>query len=327
MVWKSPLAIIIAASGLSNVAHALPNNQPKKTHYPGWAQIKHIFAFGDSYTTTAFNVSLSQPAPGNPLGNPTYPGHTSSNGPNWIDCLTTIYNKSFVETVNLAYGGATIDSTLVTPYSPTVLSVKEQVESEYLPIYASHFSPVPWSSDDTLFAIFIGINDIGNSYASQNATLLPTIFSELSGLVDKIYLSGARNFLFLNVPPVDRSPLTQAAGPSAQSIEAADVADWNNRLVSLSNSLTWKYKDATSFVFDTNKVFSRVIDHPCAYPQTCPYQKTTTYCTAYENGTSTPTSFDPACGVSVDKYLWLNSLRPTFRTHEVIAEQIVKLIK
>ncbi|KAG9581967.1 carbohydrate esterase family 16 protein, partial [Aureobasidium melanogenum] len=327
MVWKSPLAIVIAAWGLSNIAHALPNNQPKKTHYPGWAQIKHIFAFGDSYTTTGFNVSLSQPGPGNPLGNPTYPGYTSSNGPNWIDYLTTTYNKSFIETVNLAYGGATVDSTLVAPYLPTVLSVKEQVESEYLPIYASYFSPVPWSSDDTLFAIFIGINDIGNSYASQNATLLPTIFSELSGLVDKIYTSGARNFLFLNVPPVDRSPLTQAAGPSAQSLEAADIADWNNRLVSLSNSLTWKYKDATSFVFDTNKVFSRVIDHPCAYPQTCPYQNTTNYCTAYENGTSTPTSFDPACGVSVDKYLWLNSLHPTFRMHQVIAEQIVKLIK
>lgn len=28
---------------------------------------------GDSYTTTGFNVSLSQPGPGNPLGNPTYP--------------------------------------------------------------------------------------------------------------------------------------------------------------------------------------------------------------------------------------------------------------
>lgn len=227
----------------------------------------------------------------------------------------------------MAYGGATVDSALVAPYLPTVLSVKEQVESEYLPIHASRLSPVPWSSDDTLFAIFIGINDIGNSYAAQNATLLPTIFSELSGLVDKLYTSGARNFLFLNVPPVNRSPLTQAAGPSAQSIEAADIADWNNRLVSLSNSLTWKYKDTTSFIFDTNKVFSRVLDHPCAYPQTCPYQNTTTYCTAYENGTATSTTFDPSCGVSVDKYLWLNTLHPTFRMHEAIAAQIVKLIK
>lgn len=254
-------------------------------------------------------------------------GYTSSNGPNWIDYLTTTYNKSFVETVNLAYGGATVDSSLVAPYLPTVLSVKQQIQDEYLQIYASHSSAVPWSPDDSLFTIFIGINDIGNSYSSQNATLLPTIFTELSGLVDQLYASGARNFLFLNVPPVDKSPLTQSAGASAQSLEANDIADWNSRLVSLSASLTKEHCDVTSFIFDTHKVFSRVLEHPCAYPQTCPYKNTTAYCTGYENGTSTSTSFDPACGIPVDEYLWLNSLHPTFRMHEAIASQIVKLIK
>lgn len=213
------------------------------------------------------------------------------------------------------------------PYLPTVLSVKQQVQNEYLPIYASHSSPVPWTSDDTLFTIFIGINDIGNSYASQNATLLATIFNELSSLVDQLYTSGARNFLFLNVPPVDQSPLTQSAGLSARSLEAAAIADWNNRLVSLSTSLLKNHKDATSFVFNTHKVFSRVIEHPCAYPQTCAYKNTTEFCTEYQNGTPSPTSFDPACGVPVDEYLWLNSLHPTFRMHEAIAAQIIKLIK
>ncbi|KAI4716052.1 hypothetical protein E4T48_07732 [Aureobasidium sp. EXF-10727] len=323
MVWKSIFPLVAASS----VAYSLPSHQPKNGHYPGWAGIKHIFAFGDSYTTTGFNTSLTQPGPGNPLGNPTYPGYTSSNGPNWIDYLTTTYNKSFIETVNLAFGGATVDSTLVAPYLPTVLSVKQQVQDEFLPLYASHFSPVPWTSDDTLFTIFIGINDIGNSYAAQNASLHPTIFAELSGLVESLYTSGARNFLFLNVPPVDKSPLTQSAGPSAQSLEAAAIADWNTRLISLSASLTRNHTDATSFVFDTNKLFSRVIEHPCAYPQTCAYQNTTAFCTAYQNGTPSPTSFDPACGVSVDRYLWLNSLHPTFRLHDAIAARIVKLIK
>ncbi|KAI4845835.1 hypothetical protein E4T44_05406 [Aureobasidium sp. EXF-8845] len=327
MVWNSALPLFIVALGLSNVVDGLPNTKSNKGHYPGWTGIKHIFAFGDSYTTTGFNVSLTQPGPGNPLGNPTYPGYTSSNGPNYIDYLTTTYNKSFIETVNLAFGGAPVDSTLVAPYLPTVLSVKEQVQKEYLPIYASHFSPVPWTSDDTLFTIFIGINDIGNSYASQNATLLPTIFTEFSGLVDQLYTSGARNFLFLNVPPVDQSPLTKSAGSSAQALEANDIADWNNRVNSLSKSLTKKHNDATSFVFNTHKVFSRVIEHPCAYPQTCPYKNTTEFCTAYQNGTPTPISFDPECGVPVDEYLWLNSLHPTFRMHEAIAAQIVKLIK
>ena len=80
---------------------------------------------GDSYTTTGFNASGPQPSPSNPLGNPDYLGHTSSNGPNWIDYLTTKYNHTLLLTYNLAFGGATVDSALVEPYLPTVLSLKE----------------------------------------------------------------------------------------------------------------------------------------------------------------------------------------------------------
>ena len=46
---------------------------------------------------------------------------TSSNGPNWVEFLTDTYNVTDTKLVNLAYGGATIDSALVTPYLPTVL--------------------------------------------------------------------------------------------------------------------------------------------------------------------------------------------------------------
>lgn len=84
-----------------------------------------IFSTADSYTTTGFNATTGpQPSIGNPLGNPAYPGHTASNGPNWVDYLTTKYNHTLVLAYNLAYGGATVDSSLVTPYLPTVLSLK-----------------------------------------------------------------------------------------------------------------------------------------------------------------------------------------------------------
>lgn len=77
-----------------------------------------------------------QPSPDNPLGNPPYPGYTASNGPNWVDFLTTTYNATIVETVNLAYGGAVVDDRLIAQYLPTVLSLRNQVEDEFLPLYA-----------------------------------------------------------------------------------------------------------------------------------------------------------------------------------------------
>lgn len=156
---------------------------PGKT-WPGWPGISHIFAFGDSYTTTGFDVNGAQPSEANPLGNPPYPGYTSSNGPNWVDFLTTTWNKSYIETVNLAYGGATVDSALVRPYRPTVLSVQQQINEEYIPVYSGSNSSFKWRPNDTLFAIFIGINDVGNAYGWANKSdVYPRVFSEYAALM------------------------------------------------------------------------------------------------------------------------------------------------
>ncbi|EME46056.1 carbohydrate esterase family 16 protein [Dothistroma septosporum NZE10] len=294
-------------------------------YWPGWSGISHMFVFGDSYTTTGFEVNGTQPSAANPFGNPPYPGYTSSNGPNWIDFLTTTWNQSFVETINLAYGGATVDGALIPPYLPTVLSVRQQVNDDYLPSYATHPETFDWRSKDTLFAIFIGINDVGNAYGWSNSTVVfDKVLTEYAGLVDKLYQSGAKNFLFLEVPPVDRSPLTQAAGSSAQSIEKEAIASWNDRVAHIAQNLSTTHQDATTFVFDTNALFTQVLNKPSSYKETSPYKNTTGYCEAYENGTpSWYTKYDN-CTYAVDEYFWLNTLHPTFRMHNVTAKQIAK---
>ena len=282
-----------------------------------------MVVFGDSYTTTGFNDTKAQPTKKNPLGNPEYPGYTASNGPNWVDFLTTTYNETFIKTVNLAYGGATVDSALVRPYLPTVLSLKEQIEQEYLPKYSTSPSFFNWKANDTLFASFLGINDVGNSYANPNASwVLADDVAEYGRLMDTIYQSGARNFLFLNVPPVNRSPLTVAQGASAESLEASYIAAYNTNITHMAADLTRSYSDVTTFVFDTNSIFNQVLDNPCWYPETCPYQNTTDYCFYYENGTASWYTFYQKCSIPVDHYFWLNSLHPTFRMMNVTARAI-----
>jgi hypothetical protein len=118
---------------------------------------------GDSYTQTGFQPTSVVPAPGNPLGNPPYPGFTATGGENWVDYVTTQYNKSLLLTYNYAYGGATIDATLVQPFEPSVLSLTDQV-NQFLNGAGKKPSSTPWSSTNSLFSFFIGINDIGNSW-------------------------------------------------------------------------------------------------------------------------------------------------------------------
>ncbi|KAI8944533.1 hypothetical protein F4801DRAFT_571414 [Xylaria longipes] len=317
----------LSASALSLGTRAEQHSGEAKK-WVGWKNIKKAFIFGDSYTQTGFDYTQTQPSTANPFGNPTYPGWTSSNGPNWVSYLTFKYNASALLTYNLAYGGATVDSALVTPYTPSVKSLKDQVESEFLPGYTGSSSKTSWSGDDSIFAVWIGINDIGNSYwngANATDALNAKIFDVISDLVDKIYDAGGRNYVFINVPPLDRTPLIIPQGDSAVSLSKADVAAWNQKVVDYAKTLKTK-ANTNVWVYDSNKSFGEVIDDPTSHPETAGLKNTTGFCTAYQNGTPAQDTHDASCGVPVNQYFWLNNLHPTSAIHEVVAKGVADLL-
>ncbi|RPA97287.1 hypothetical protein L873DRAFT_1691405 [Choiromyces venosus 120613-1] len=296
--------------------------------YPGWDKLKYLFVFGDSYTTTGFNLTNGSPLPssGNPMGNPPWPGRTSSNGPNWAGYLTTTFNKSELLTYNLAYGGATINSTLVKPYLPTVLSFAEQVQTLFLPNLSPRtptaLTPA-WKSENSLFMIWLGVNDIGNSYRNGDyANFHETLMEEYFRIVEELYSSGARNFLFLNVPPIDRSPLTMGQGEQAVGLQREALGSYNCTLEERVRGFKRTHGDAYTKVFDASRVFTRILDRPAGFG----IKNTTAYCEQYENGTPAWDTYYPECGVKVDEYFWLNSLHPTWPVHKVLAEEIAKAL-
>jgi hypothetical protein len=155
---------------------------------------------GDSYSQTGFNINSTHPNSGNPLGNPALPGYTASGGLNWVGFLASKLNTSTLLTYNFAYGGATTDASLVTPYQPTVLSFVDQV-SEFSASIASHPSYAPWTANNTLVGVWIGVNDVGNSYYLANETvLLNKIMNKYFAQLQIVYNAGARNFVLLSVP-------------------------------------------------------------------------------------------------------------------------------
>ncbi|KAL8937436.1 MAG: hypothetical protein Q9216_004424 [Gyalolechia sp. 2 TL-2023] len=294
--------------------------------WPGWQAEAHQSS-GDSYTSTSFNIHGAQPSSENPLGNPAYPGATSADGPNYVDFLTTTYNQSFVQTFNLGFGGATIDPSLIaSPYGLIVQSFQQQVQEEFLPTYASN-SGVGWSGSNSLFTVFFGINDVILSYAHRNSTLNFLLIKSYENLVHELYAAGARNFLFLNVPPIDRSPGMLARDKATQASMAGYIGEFNFRLILLVYNFAVHYPDVTVWLFDTNWLFTRLLNNgPRSFMQTSSYVNVSDYCTAYQHGTPTLTYLDPSCGVPVNAYLWLNDLHPTYPVHNLIASQIVQQI-
>jgi phospholipase/lecithinase/hemolysin len=309
------------------------NSDHVSSSWPGWDGIDSIFVFGDSYSRTGFDASGDQPNPSNPFGNPRYPGPTSSNGENWIQFLATKHNESFVKAYNFAFGGATVDSELVKPFLPSVLSMKQQVEEEFLPRYPQNSSHIidydhssstspSWTSKTALFAMWIGINDVDISFQQNNASLHAAIFHVYSNLVQQLYTAGARNFLFMNVPPLERYPRTLAKPSPVQKLEKTAVDDFNCRVSGLVHDLTAQYTGVTVKQFDVHRIFSQVIDAPNTFEETKAYKNVTKWCPLYGGGTPERDTFYEDCGIPVDEYLWLNDLHPTYPIHNAIAHQV-----
>ncbi|KAK6515841.1 hypothetical protein TWF281_004432 [Arthrobotrys megalospora] len=235
------------------------STQPSSSPTSG---IKYWFSFGDSYTATGFSATGNQPSAQNPLGNPTYPGQTTSNGPNWIDVVTVKYNKSVTYTYNFAVSGATIDNSLVN--SINVPAMKDQVNT-WTTRYSSKPATAPWQSGNTMFSAFIGINDIGSSYSRSDInTFIDTLLTAEFKLLDGIYGYGGRNFLFHNIPPVDRSPLISGQ-PSWATQEKAVIATWNSKLQTYITNFKNSHSGVTTYLVDTYAQFTMVLNNPTAY--------------------------------------------------------------
>ncbi|KAH7014100.1 uncharacterized protein B0I36DRAFT_255353 [Microdochium trichocladiopsis] len=301
-------------------------------NWKGLAKIKYAFTLPnpDNLFLAGFNFTGTPPAVGNPLGNPPYPGWTSANGPNWVDFLTVKYNTSQLLTYNLAYGGATVDSDLIAPYDPSVLSLKYQVNSEFVPGYTGSSPKAPsapkWSGKDSLFVVWIGINDVGNSWWTDYTTLWAKVFAEYTTLVNTLYAKGARNIVFVDVPPVDRSPQYIQSGDYAVENSKIAIAKWNDLVKDMAKKLKTGKPDANVWVYSSAADFNKVLDNPTSFTQTSALKVLDKYCADYQNGTPAKDTFIATCGVPVNEYFWLNALHPTYPIHDVVAQQLAKTV-
>ncbi|KAJ2997695.1 hypothetical protein NUW58_g580 [Xylaria curta] len=72
---------------------------------------------GDSYSTTGSWVGGAAPSVSTPIGNPQFPGQTTSGGLNWVGNVIAKQNTSLVLAYDLAVTGATTDKEIVDTYA------------------------------------------------------------------------------------------------------------------------------------------------------------------------------------------------------------------
>jgi len=85
----------------------------------------------------------------------------------------------------------------------------------------------------------------------------------------------------MNVPPVDRSPGSLILSPADRASLAGYISEYNFRLGLLVYYLGHRHPDTTIVFYDTNWVFTRVINDPTQFTETSAYRNTTSYCSTY----------------------------------------------
>lgn len=155
-----------------------------------------------------------------------------------------------------------------------------------------------------LVAIWIGINDINDSSKFTHVSF-PSFYDSLINAVftqstTPIYEAGYRNFLFLNLPPLDRT---------AKNVVAEDprpnktmITWWNESLERHARLFGRTHRDAKVMLYDANKFLNGVLDHPARYGIT----NTTSFCKDFADADVLVHPEAHGC-LPLDEYFWYNS--------------------
>lgn len=136
-------------------------------------------------------------------------------------------NPTGTRQIDYAVSGAAIDNTII---DRRVTDFFNQTR-----LFLEDFNPAPsdfqWTSTNSLFTVFFGINDMDNSQDVEDQVSLQNgLANSYFQSVDKIYQAGARYFLFLNVPPTNLSPAGIALGSEKADKLGKNIEDFNEVL-------------------------------------------------------------------------------------------------
>ncbi len=182
-------------------------------------------------------------------------------------------------TYDFAWAGATVDNRIdESPFGS--VDYHEQVRDYFVPHFGNEQKYRSWSANNTLFLAFFGINDVTLfKYAKNSSDYIPAVLQSYENSTETLYDNGARNFLFINVPSVDRSPGALRGSDTSQERRA--IRGLNHAFKKFAWTFMARHSDATVFFLDSYKLTTEVLDDPKSYPITSVIRNTTGCCDPY----------------------------------------------
>ncbi|KAE8418721.1 hypothetical protein BDV36DRAFT_308434 [Aspergillus pseudocaelatus] len=254
---------------------------------------------------------------------------TAEGGPNWVEYLTgcgleerlTSPLSCTRQLWDFAFAGADISVEHTPLHHNFTVSLVNQVAQ-----YRAYGHPVlkdVVEPSKALVAIWIGINDINDS--AKYAVHFPTFYNELMDTlfvsVRVLYSLGYRSYLFMNLPPLDRTPSNQkTASPSPN---ATQVAWFNEALAQHAGSFDKQYSDTNVQLFDAHSILNDMMDQPARHGIT----NTTSFCPGYDQPDIEWNYRAYGCPTPLDTYFWFNSGHLTSHVHKLLAKALEHTLK
>ncbi|KDQ55498.1 carbohydrate esterase family 16 protein [Jaapia argillacea MUCL 33604] len=280
-------------------------------------QIQNLVTFGDSYTDAG--------APAD--GGVAWPTYAAGYGP------FNLYP--------FAKSGAVCSNYLTPRQFPPVFEYQ-------LPAYFNETSngTIKLDPNTTIYTLWIGTNDVGVGAlltgSDPGVTLVDTIGCAVNW-VNALYASGARNFLFQNMLPLQNTILYSANSyPSRYWTAERNTTEWNVMMTELTNSgnqisrlllsnLAPALPGAHVGLFDSYGLFTDMYNYPANYLNgTAPLNVTGCVHSCVLNvneSTGDPGVCTIANGTDRDSFLWYDELHPSEQSDRIVAREITAAIK
>ncbi|GAA5937440.1 hypothetical protein JCM3775_006615 [Rhodotorula graminis] len=288
---------------------------------------KHWFAFGDSWTADGFNATRGFDAARQPL-------RTMSGGKTWLDEITMSSTFPNLKSAhyNFALSGATASPDVLAVGYPNV-SFSDQV-GWFLGNFTDQkrADKREWEGSSSIFSVFFGINDVNvhTGWGYPIVDVLEPTFEAYDQSISRLYEAGARNFLLMNVPFFDRSPVSElvlAADPSRLPLNDS-IRAWNERLAEYAAEMPGKYPEARVELYDVATWLDETLDRVEASGGLV----ADTWCAAYEpvswqTWPDVPNDYeDSSCPVPLKQYAFIDGSHPTWSLQRLLAFDIVRTL-
>ncbi|KAI8974582.1 GDSL lipase/esterase [Trametes punicea] len=277
--------------------------------FPG--QIKNLVTFGDSYTDVD----------GHADGGIVWPVYAAQDGG--------------LNLFPFAKSGAVCSNNLTDRPFPSVF------ESQ-LPLYFAEKAngSLRLNPEETIYTLWIGTNDVGvgallTGSQTPGVSVVDTTTCAVNW-VKVLYASGARNFIFQNMIPLEHAPLyspnsypnrywTAPRNTTEWSVFMAELTKSGNAIAQLMlQALAPQLHGAHLGLFDSHALFTDMINRPQLYLNgTAPLNVTgAVHACVFQEGESTsdPGVCTDATGTDRDSFLWYDELHPSEQADRVVGK-------